>query len=137
MSNLPELPKQIKKREADFGVQLRDWIMKNPRRISCTIETKHTRGKNYLPFDAVKPDQVDFALRVNNSKTGVLVRVQGNKGEADYNYLYKEPAYIVIKYPRCFVFIDIETFLLEKKRSKTKSLAVARAKDIAQVVHSW
>jgi len=132
---LPELPKQNKKQETAFGLKLREWIEKNLR-VTCSMETKDSRGKDYLNFNDVTEGQVNFAIAINSDK-GVLIRVTGLDGEPDFVYLRNEPAYIVVKYPRCFCLIDIKTFVLEKGRSKAKSLTSSRAKEIAEVIHSW
>ncbi len=125
---LPPLPKQYKTKEADFGVELRDWIMKNPR-YACSIETKQTT-KPSISFNSVEQKQLNFGMAIKSNK-GVLIRVQGINGEPDYVYLRNNPAYITIKYPKGFVLIDVETFIQEKERSKRKSLTWDRAKDIA------
>lgn len=127
MSNLPDLPKQHKQKEADFGITLRRWIEKNPTLISSTWELKHTRGKDSLPFNEVTEDQVAYAL---SAERGAFIRVQGVKGEPDYVYI-KGPAYIVVKYPKVAYAISINNFLFERDHSKRKSLTVERAKEIS------
>ncbi len=125
---LPPLPKQYKTKESDFGIELREWLMKNPR-YACSIETKQT-AKPYISFNVVEQKQLNFGMAVKSNK-GVLIRVQGIQGEADYIYLRNNPAYITIKYPKGFVLIDVETFIQEKARSRRKSLTWDRAKEIA------
>ncbi len=129
--NLPPLPKQNKTLEASFGLAFRKWFDKNPRGISCTYELKDTRGKNSLPFSEVKEAQINFGMKVKSAK-GVLIRLEPTtEGIADYGSWANAPAYVVIKYPKQFVFIDIETFQLENKRSKVRSLSASRAKEIS------
>lgn len=130
---LPKLPKIIKKKEANFGLKLRAWIEANPR-PTCSIETKDTRGKNYFPFKELDDRQIQYAVAINESKKGVLIRVQGVNGEPDYVYLRQEPAYIVIKYPRFFCLIPIGNILHERDTRKQKSLTAERAKEIAVLV---
>lgn len=132
MNMLPSLPRINKKQEATSSLKLRKWLMDNPR-SSCSIEMKDTRGKNYLSFSEVKEEQLTYAMAIKGDK-GVLIRIQGVNGEPDYIYLRNEPAYIVIKYPKCMVGIDPQTFMLERDRSKSRSLLCARAKDIAVFV---
>jgi hypothetical protein len=43
----------------------------------------------------------------------------------------EQPAYVVIRYPKGFVLISIDTFVLESQRSKRRSLTWQRAQDIA------
>jgi hypothetical protein len=63
---------------------------------------------------------------------GVLLRVQAvAKGMPDYVYLRNAPAWIVIKYPTAFEIIDVETFIMERDRSKVKSLTHQRAREIS------
>jgi hypothetical protein len=129
---LPNLPKTHKHREASFSLKFREWIMDNPR-ISCSFEMKDTRGKNYLRFDEVTDVQRNYGMSIKNDK-GTLIRVQGLSGEPDYVYFRNAPAYLVINYPSGWVILDIETFIMEDKRSKTRSLSWGRAKDLSTVV---
>lgn len=92
---------------------------------------KDTRGLSSLPFVEVSQAQLDYGMAIKSDK-GVLLRVQAvAEGMPDYVYLRNEPANIVIKYPHCFVMIDVETFMLERGRSERKSLTEGRAKDLA------
>ena len=120
-------------KEKDFSITFRHWLKANPR-LSGSYEIKDTRGKNYLPFSEVGEHQINYGLAINSDK-GVLIRVQAiSGGEPDYVYLRNAPAYIVIKYPKFFCIIDVGTFDLERKRSKTKSLTSGRAKELSTVV---
>ncbi len=127
---LPPLPKQIKKREADFGVRLRRWLRDNPM-FSCAFELKQTQGPS-IPFIALEENQRIY-LRAIKSPAGELLRVQGVNGEPDYIWLRNFPACVVIRYPHSFHLIDIDTFLLEEKRSTRKSLTAERAQAISTV----
>ncbi len=130
MSSLPQLPKQIQKKEAAFGIKLKKWMTENPR-YSCALEVKYT-STNSLPFAEVKEEQLIYGMAISSDK-GAWIRVIGSNGEPDYIWLRNTPSYIVIKYPKFFVLIGVETFILEKKRSTRKSLTDQRAKEIAIV----
>lgn len=132
---LPNLPKQNKKKEADFGLTFRSWWKYNHHRIvSGSYELKDTRGKNYLLYSEVTDEQIKSGL-ANKSDIGNLIRViNGTIGTADYILLRNSYAYIVIKYPKKFCIIDIETFILEKHKNKRKSLTFERACEIAILV---
>lgn len=119
----------MQKKESKSAIRYRHWLRANPQR-TCSIENKDTRGKNYLNFSEVKQAQIDYGLAISGDK-GVLIRTDGVEGLPDYIYLRNEPAYIVIKYPKSFQIISVETFVLEKKRSKSASLTEARAKQIS------
>lgn len=125
---LPPLPRVLKQKEAAFGVTFRSWILKN-RLPTGAYELKQTKTNTFL-FSALEDAQITYLLRIKGSK-GELVRVQGLKGEPDYIYLRRSSAWVVIKYPRSFHVIDIETFLEEKKTSKHKSLTAARATELS------
>lgn len=126
---LPDLPRVIKKREASFGLDFRKWIEKNPM-YSSAFELKQTTTDS-IPFSCVEENQINYGMATKSDK-GVLIRVQGLNGEADYLWCRNMPSYIVIKYAgKGFVFIDIETFVLERDRSKRKSLTWDRAKEIS------
>ena len=131
---LPELPKKNKKKEADFGTTIfRPWILKNNNGFDrpCTFELKST-STDSIPFSCVEDLQIDASMTVRWGDKGYLIRNQtGTIGAPDYSYYKYAPAYIVIKYPKGFVLIDIETFIQEKDRSKRKSLTWDRAQEIA------
>ena len=129
MNNLPELPKTHKHKEADAGVDLKHWFEKNTPE-TCSLEVKHTRGKDYLPFAEVKNEQIAFALLISGPK-GAWIRTLGLHGEPDYIWLKNEIALICIKYPKGLVFITIGNFLFEKEKSRRKSLTWERACEIA------
>lgn len=127
--NLPELPKQNKQREATTGIELKHWFEKNSP-ATCSLEEKHTRGKDSFSFSEVKPEQVSFALRISSEK-GAWIRTLGMNGEPDHIWLKNEPAFIIIKYPKGTVFITINNFIFEKEKNKRKSLTWDRAVAIA------
>lgn len=128
-TKLPDLPRQLDRREAAFGLQLRKWIDENPQ-ITCVFEIKRT-PTNSIPFSCLEDKQISHLYCVKHDPKGVLIRVDGTKGEPDYAYYKNEPAWVVIRYPRSFHVIDIDCFLLERKRSKRKSLTSARAREIS------
>lgn len=128
---LPELPKQKKSKEAVFGVLFRKWWVANP--LPGTFELKETLGKKSISLSAVDIEQISFAL-ATQSKKGVLTRVTvGTVGTADYIGLVAYPAWIVVKYTKRFYIISIDSFLLEKQRSKRKSLTEERADAISTI----
>lgn len=120
----------MKKREADFGTLFRHWLKANPR-FTSAYELKQT-SQGSIPFTCIEEHQIEYLQAIKSDK-GVLIRVQGTNGEPDYIYMRNSPANIVIKFPKAFHLIDIDTFLLEKKRSKRRSLTSSRAEDISVV----
>ncbi len=127
---MPDLPKQNKTKEADFGVYLKNWVEKNPLSFSCSLELKQVTETDSIPFSCVEPKQIAYAQKISSNK-GCWIRVVGLDGQPDYVWLINSPAYIVIKYPKQFSFITIGTFLMEKERSKRKSLTSTRAEEIS------
>lgn len=128
---LPNLPKQIRGPEADFGIEFRRWWAKN--NICGNFELKHTRGRNSLPFAAVEADQIIVGNSAYSRK-GILLRVMvGTTGAPDYIGQKNQLTWIVIRYPKAFYLISLEAFLLEKKRSSRKSLISSRASEIATI----
>lgn len=121
--------KNMIKREAHFGGKFRAWLRAHPR-SSGAFELKQTRT-NSIPFSAVMEHQIDALMAVKNG--GLLYKAPDDSAGVkpfDFFYLRNEPAYIVIKFPRCFVGIDVETWVREQERSMRKSLTVSRAKEI-------
>lgn len=129
---LPNLPKQNLHKEAEAGIKLRHYLDENPY-MSCTIELKYAHANNSLPFSEVKPEQIAYALAIR-SQRGVLMRTDGVRGMPDYVYLRNEPGYIVVKFKKSFCFIDPETWQLENKRSKRRSLIESRGRLIASKI---
>lgn len=118
------------KREAKFTELFRHYLKAHPM-YSAAFELKQTI-KDYISFNVVKEHQVD-ALMAAKTK-GILYKIPDDSigiKPFDMVYLKNSPAYVVIKYPNFFCIIDIETFLLEKQRSKKKSLSSSRAKEIS------
>ena len=98
--------------------------------FSCTIETKQTTTDS-IAFSEIKQAQIDWGMAIKSDK-GVLMRVQAvAEGMPDYIWCRNMPAYFAIKYPKHFYIIDVETFALERDRSKRKSLTEDRARAIA------
>lgn len=89
-----------------------------------------------LPFNAVQEHQVD-ALMSCKSPSGLLHKISDeSRGYKPFDmfYLRHSLAFVVILFGNIeFSIIDIEVFLMEKKRSKRKSLTMARARDISTV----
>lgn len=119
-------------KESSFGILFRHWVFAHAQQlISSTFEIKQT-SIDSIPFSCVEDHQVDFSTAIRWGDKGALIRNEsGSVGAPDYSFYKNAPAFIVIKYPTFFVLIDIDTFLLEKKRSKRKSLTSERAKEIA------
>lgn len=124
----------MKHREADAAIVFRHWVRANPPQVTCSFEIKDSKGKDSLPFAALEDHQVVYAEAIRDSAKGVLMRVQGTNGEPDYIYLYRDPVFIVIKYPKCFCIIALAHFIAERAVSKRKSLLCDRARAIAQEV---
>lgn len=120
----------MKNREADFSIVFRHWLRANPQ-YSCAYEMKQT-SKPSISFSCVEEHQLTYLQAIHSDK-GALIRVQGVNGEPDYIYLRNAPAYVVIKFVGEFHIIGIDTFILEKGRSKRKSLTNARARELSTV----
>lgn len=121
----------MNKQEAKFTLLFRHWLKANPR-MSAAYELKQCGSS--LPFDALQEHQAD-ALMAVKSPLGLLYKApDDSRGVKPFDlfYLRQAPAYIVILFGKKeFSIIDIETFLLEKKRSVRKSLTLERAREIS------
>lgn len=128
---LPALPHRNNQKEADFGLIFRKYWEKHP--MSGEFELKDTRGKPNFAFSELSHEQ-EVIANLAISKRGVLVRrAAGTTGGADYTGLVQSPYWIVIKYPKHFYIISFETLILERDRSKRKSLTEERARAIAVI----
>jgi hypothetical protein len=133
---LPNLPLKHNKPEATFGVQLVQYVskLKEPFfNYSCKIEIKQTVN-NVFYFRQLEELQISKLLKIKHE--GLLIRIteassNGTHGIPDYDWVYKQPAYVGIKYDKSWCFIDIDTFILERDRSKKKSLGEDRARELS------
>lgn len=119
------------KREAQFSQRFANWLRSSPQ-MSGPYELKQTT-KDSLPFSCVAEHQLNALLACNSDK-GFWYKISDqSQGIKPFDGIYyrNSPAWIVIKYPRFFVIIGIQTFIFEKKRSKRKSLTAERAKEIS------
>ena len=123
----------MQNREAKFALLFRHWLKANPT-FSQAYELKQTAGSS-IPFSALEEHQAIYLQAIKSTK-GVLIRIRGESGEPDYVYLRNSPASVVIKFPKEFSIIDIDTFLLERSRSKRKSLTISRARELSTVTVS-
>lgn len=124
------------KREQKFGQLFRHWLMSNPLRFSngAVFELKQTSTS--LPFDAVKEHQIAALVAASEGNKGLLYKApDDSRGIKPFDFFFSinTPAYVVIKYPKHFEVISVGTFILEKNRSKKKSLTSQRAREISTI----
>ncbi len=120
------------KREANFQVTFGHWV-KNIYKKSFAYEVKQTQTDS-LPFSAIVPHQIAALEQVRHSTFHFKIPDAGYQNPFDGFCMTEQPAYIVIKYPKGFVMIPIDAFVLESKNSKRRSLTWSRAKDIAFLI---
>lgn len=125
----------MQKREAQFGLKFRRWLKANHHLVpSGAFELKQTTTTS-LPFSALQEHQIDALLAAKSGK-GIVHKISDDSigvKPFDYFYLRNSFGWVVIKYPKGFVLISIDVFLLEKERSKRKSLTWDRARSIATI----
>lgn len=120
------------KREANFNSLFNKWV-KNVYRKTAAFELKQTTTDS-LPFSALQEHQAQALLQARWETFVFKIHDAGYQNPFDAFSLSGVPAYVVIKYPDFFCLIDIETFMLESKRSKRRSLTSFRAQEIASKV---
>ena len=131
MNNLPELPRVLNKREADWTTdKFKPWCEKQGKTFA--FEIKYAK-KDYLNFNEVKPHQVANLLKVRHETFYHKIPDMGDKNPFDGISLTQQPAYVVIKYPTTVAIIPIDVFVLESKRSKRRSLTAERAMEISTI----
>lgn len=126
---MPPLPKIKKHKEADASLKFRKWLEENPL-FTASFEMKYT-STDSIPFSALEEAQVNYGLAIREKKNGVLIRVDGTKGEPDYIYMRNEPSFVVVRYPKSFEIIAIPTWVRESKASKRRSLTWERARSLS------
>lgn len=121
----------MKKREANFTTYFRHWLKSNPM-VSAAFELKQTTIDS-IPFDSVREHQAD-SLEAVCSDVGFSFKLPDDSmGYKPFDLIYfrNEEGYVVIRYPKEFHIISIETWLIEKAHSKRKSLTCDRAREIS------
>ena len=127
---LPILPKQNSNAEAKFGLTFRKWW--NEHKMLGTFELKYVRKGDSFPFSELHDEQIAIGTMLHDK--GVLLRVSsGTIGSPDYIGLKAFPCYVVIKYQKSWHIIPLSTLLLERDRSKRKSLTPGRAEAISVI----
>lgn len=129
---LPQLPQKNNKKEADFGLRFRTWIMNKVVKMpSGDYELKDSRGKDSIAYSEITEDQIDSALRSASDKGNLIRIMSGTPGAPDYSYRRNDMTYFVIHYPGKFEVIPYSNLLFEKEKSKRKSLTSDRAHAIS------
>lgn len=118
------------RRESKFGLLFKHWIRANPPLKTSHYELKQTEDDS-IPFNHLESHQVTYGEALRDSPEGVLMRNMSGNGEPDYTYSYKDPVYIVIKFPDSFSIMSLDTFEFERRISLRKSLTSMRAREIA------
>lgn len=128
---LPDLPKQNKKPEADFGIRFRKWWLSKGK--NAPYEMKDTRGTDSFPFNELSPEQEAFGLACQTDK-GVLIRVEkGTIGAPDYVGFKNSIYYIVIHFKSGTEIITINNFIRCRDTCGRKSLTYNQAKHISSL----
>lgn len=134
----------MKKSEAQFTTYFNRWA-KHHLDPPAMIEVKHTHGTTSLPYSAVKDHQRAWLLAGmsrGESRGGETVggkpykisdQSMGHK-PCDVILFGRMRSWVVIKYPKCFVVIDIRLFLHAEEISVRKSLTEDIAREIAEYV---
>lgn len=123
----------MKKREAKFGLLFRHWHKANKKRMPkrFNFELKQTL-KSSIPFSSLRSQQWDYLLAGKGE--GFMYKIPDDSISAkpfDGFWSSETPGYVIIRFPKHFEIIDIETLVLERSTSKRKSLTSDRAKQIS------
>jgi len=117
--------------EAKCQTKFNHWV-KNVFKKTAAFELKQTQTDS-LPFSDVKPHQVDALLAVREGNFVWKIPDAGFQNPFDSFSMYNEQAYVVIFFKKSFEMIPITGFVLERERSKRKSLTYERAKEISTI----
>jgi len=122
----------MKKREAKFQTEFNQWLRDNPQ--TGAFELKQTTTDS-LPFSNVQEHQINALLAVKHGRLIYKIPDDSRSYKPfDCFCFTKSSSYIVIKYPSCWVMIDIDEFQKENASSARRSLLVSRAREIATIV---
>lgn len=115
-------------KEKNFQITFNHWL-KNVYKRTGVFELKLAQGS--LPFSAVVSHQIEALSAVRHGTLVFKIPDAGFQNPFDVFCLTEQPAYVVIKYPKGVAIIPIDTFVMESKRSKRRSLTWDRAKDLS------
>jgi hypothetical protein len=121
-------------KEKDFQTTFSHWL-KQVWKKTGAFELKIVHGDS-LPFSDVQDHQIAALEAVRWSTLVYKIPDVGYQNPFDCFAMTEQPAYVVVYYEtkRFFCLIDIDTFTLERSRSKRKSLTSGRAREIATIV---
>ena len=121
---LPELPKQNKKREADFGLQFRKLVEPLIPTLPKFVdwELKDSRGKDRINLKEITDEQINFALRSRSAKGHLARNVVGTVGMADYTSRHDmADTYYVIRFPQGIAVLSLDQMIEAKRKYKSLS----------------
>lgn len=125
------------KREAKFQTNILNHFIRRHFKKTIVWETKVTTTTTFY-FSKLEKQQIPWLTAVKHG--GALYKFSDeSRGfkPFDGTFWYKEPAYLVVKYPSGhFYFIDVDDFLHERDTRKKKSMTEERAKEIATLASS-
>jgi len=118
-------------KERNFQTTFNHWLKEVYKRTAA-FELKQTTT-NSLPFTAVVKHQRNALLQVRHACLVYKIPDVGFQNPFDTLEMCEQPAYVAIRYPKGVAIIPIDTFLLEEKRSKRKSLTFDRAMSLSVI----
>jgi len=116
-------------KEKDFQSLFNKWV-KNVYKKTAVFELKQTT-KDSIPFSDVAPHQIEALQSARHRGFVFKIPDCGYQSPFDAFAVFGVPAFVVIKYPKRTEMISIDSFLLERERSKRKSLTADRAHEIS------
>lgn len=124
----------MKKREANFTTKFERWVKATkPFTTTTWWEVKQTTGTS-ISFAAFKEHQLDWLTACRHGQTSYKIPddSRGVKPVDGVTTVYSG-AVVVLKFPKEFHIIPIDTWLLEVKRSKRKSITSTHARELSTV----
>lgn len=120
------------RREANFQITFNHWL-KEVWKKTGVFELKQTTTDS-LPFSDVQSHQIAALLAVRHGTFVFKIPDAGYQNPWDCFCLTEQSAFVVIKYPSCFVLIPIDFFVQESKISKRRSLTSVRARELSTII---
>jgi hypothetical protein len=121
----------MQKREAKYQTKFNHWAKEVYKR-TAVFELKQTQWSS-IPFSDVKDHQVSALVAVSKGTFVWKIPDAGFQNPFDSFCMTKIPAYVVLCFPKSIEMIPIAGFLLEKERSKRKSITYDRARAISTI----
>lgn len=124
------------KKEAKWQILWNKYLRENPEENPGFYELKQTSNEYFYYRHFQKHQIMSLLIMRSNGLIWKLSDADPREKPCDCISIPPMPAYVVVKYPRAFVMIEIMDFVSDRDTTKLKALSYEHAIDIAtKIIH--